>query len=510
MMSTTKHKSSANFSTRAAAVTIVTLVLSSCSDTVMGFFAPVPQSSSRLPLMQPKKIPSPLSVSNIRDADYIEMMVGGERYEMVPLPDSMVDTTCFVGNLCEFIKDDDLSNLFTCVSDISSVPACVARKPNMNSLHYGFVSFPSISQKEAAIIKFNGYELNGRRIKVEPILDKANVKRVKVPERLVTYMCGEPKKTHDGRVNTLRRVSREEVDRMTKGNNNNNNWSSKKNKNKQATAAASAAVAAKSGSASPPTLSSLLRQKQKHIRLNDSERNTMERAAKQGFVSLSGTAYRRGRRSSALANVHRQWSDARGKPQIILCKASGGRPLDNVIIDLSPLRAFALFDNAKAGEDFMTQWRAQILFAAAETGMQLKEGYVEDNTVGLQMEDANEGEVEEMPPQEETMMKCSIALDSKKWATESILNLPAVSLGVFEGERSKAKAMAKQLAKLWGIPEEEAVTKTRQREKFERSNDYDDHMFKKGGDRGKRKNRGGGKNLSDHRRRSRNPYYEFE
>ena len=31
------------------------------------------------------------------------MMVGGIRYEMVPLPDSMMDTTLFVGNFDEFV-----------------------------------------------------------------------------------------------------------------------------------------------------------------------------------------------------------------------------------------------------------------------------------------------------------------------------------------------------------------------------------------------------------------------
>ena len=36
-----------------------------------------------------------------RDADYGEILAGGQRYEMVELPDSMVDTTLFVGNLCE-------------------------------------------------------------------------------------------------------------------------------------------------------------------------------------------------------------------------------------------------------------------------------------------------------------------------------------------------------------------------------------------------------------------------
>lgn len=87
-------------------------------------------------------------VHNLRDADLGELLAGGERYEMVPLPDSMFPTTVFVGNLCEFCSDDDLSRIFQSVSRLQSVPACVARKPNMNSLHYGFVAFPTVEEKE--------------------------------------------------------------------------------------------------------------------------------------------------------------------------------------------------------------------------------------------------------------------------------------------------------------------------------------------------------------------------
>lgn len=94
-----------------------------------------------------RKSPSSLKYS-LRDADMMEIMVGGERYEMVPLPDSMMDTTLFVGNLDEFCKDEDLSNLFQAVSTLQSVPACVARKPNMASLRYGFVTFLTVQEKE--------------------------------------------------------------------------------------------------------------------------------------------------------------------------------------------------------------------------------------------------------------------------------------------------------------------------------------------------------------------------
>ena len=89
-----------------------------------------------------------LNVATIRDADFVERMVGGERYEMVPLPDSMVAKTVFVGNLGEFVTDDILSGLFQAVSKLQSVPACVARKPNMSSMQYGVVHFLTVEEKE--------------------------------------------------------------------------------------------------------------------------------------------------------------------------------------------------------------------------------------------------------------------------------------------------------------------------------------------------------------------------
>ena len=91
-------------------------------------------------------------LDTLRDADSVECMVGGERYEMVPLPDSMMDTTLFVGNLNEFAQDGDLSNLFQHSSTVHSLPACVARKANYYSLEYGFVAFPTVEQKEVRMI----------------------------------------------------------------------------------------------------------------------------------------------------------------------------------------------------------------------------------------------------------------------------------------------------------------------------------------------------------------------
>lgn len=111
-------------------------------------FQPLPANRASTNSRSSRSAP-PLALSyNLRDADMMESLVGGIRYEMVPLPDSMMDTTLFVGNLCEFCKDEDLSNLFQTVSTLQSVPACVVRKPNMSSLRYGFVTFLTAQEKE--------------------------------------------------------------------------------------------------------------------------------------------------------------------------------------------------------------------------------------------------------------------------------------------------------------------------------------------------------------------------
>ena len=78
----------------------------------------------------------------------MERIIGGTRYEYVPIPDAMKETTLYVGNICEFAHDDDLSQLFKKVSKLRSVPACIARKVDTSSLQYGFVSFPTVEEKE--------------------------------------------------------------------------------------------------------------------------------------------------------------------------------------------------------------------------------------------------------------------------------------------------------------------------------------------------------------------------
>ena len=264
-----------------------------------------------------------------------------------------------------------------------------------------------MEEKEAALEKFHNYELNGRPLRVECIVDHPKRRRVRVPGKLVAYTCGEIKKTGDGRVNTLRRVARDEEfdSQKTKKTPGKKKKKSKNESKKMGTS----------------------------MHLNDKEQEELERRIRTGYLSLRSAAYRRGRKSSALANFHRDWCDKRGKPQIILCKASGGCPLDNIIVDMSPLRLHGMFREGQSVEDFINGWKSRILEAALEAGMELRDDYVEDNCICLL--EGDECVVKET--------NNSMIFDERIWSSGRIQNLPTISMGVFEGERSKAKKMAK-------------------------------------------------------------------
>jgi hypothetical protein len=173
-----------------------------------------------------------------------------------------------VESLRIYREDEDLDRLFRTVSALKSVPACRLRKPELGTpFSTALLVIPPTSKKEKALIKFHGYELNGRRLKVECIATP-----------LVSTVCGsagkdgplhawaKSKKTSDGRVNTLRRVSRAEVDRMSKGQGPKNN--------------------SKKGTKSDIPL-----------RLSETEQAELGRAERKGYVSLLSTAYRRGRKN---------------------------------------------------------------------------------------------------------------------------------------------------------------------------------------------------------------------
>ena len=246
--------------------------------------------------------------------------------------------------------------------------------------------------------------------------------RVRVPEQMVAYVMGSAKRTRDGRPNDMRKIARiEEAEkkRTVQSNGNKNEKPLRK------------------------------RPKAKVYKLNEQEQEEMNRACRKGYVTLDGTGYRRGRNSNELACAHRQWCDEHETPQIVLCKASGGRPLDNIIVDLSPLRLESEFI-----DNFLIQIKAQIMTAATNAGMILRGDYVEDNCEALSTYMEDEYDARENCVTDYDMEYVLTVTESDSWLTLPIGKLPVLSMGVFEGERSNAKAMARELAHLWHIPDE--------------------------------------------------------
>ena len=173
------------------------------------------------------------------------------------------------------------------------------------------------------------------------------------------------------------------------------------------------------------------------------ERQELDRACKKGFLTLDGRKAGHGSLSqlctsvslkgSKLAVAHREWCDKGVKPNIILYKASGRsrEVLDHIVVDLSPLR-----------NQVSDKWRSEILDAAFKAGMVLQSAEQSDECE-VELEFNSHGSDESIS---------QIFSDAGE-SRLPVADLPFVSMGFFKGERSNAKAMARELSQLWNLPE---------------------------------------------------------
>ncbi|KAK9809012.1 hypothetical protein WJX72_007911 [[Myrmecia] bisecta] len=83
-------------------------------------------------------------------------------------------------------------------------------------------------------------------------------------------------------------------------------------------------------------------------RLNSDERKLYDLAKQKMFLTIKGTAYRKERKGSPLANIFRQWCDAKAMPCILVEQGFGYDAQDAVLVDLATLRSEDLGGVAEA------------------------------------------------------------------------------------------------------------------------------------------------------------------
>lgn len=354
----------------------------------------------------------------------------------------------------------------------------------------------------------------GRKLRVEEIRDDPRKGRVKVPEKIVSYVLGaaktisRKKKKNGSRLEGgLRRIAPRSA---VLGGREGSNTGMRKKQQQRRTAMPSKAS---------------ITHVQLVSKLNDRDKEEFLRATRRGFVSLNvGTGRTRSRTisKSRLVRAHRQWCDERGQPQIVHCKSfsrAGPKQCidsDCIIVDLSPLRMTSAVMGAEYdADDFLVRWKAQVVTAASTAGMELKalldddddywmghtedtddedddpivvdyEGGVDDEcNVYFDSDEECDSEEDydldevENDEEEENVVESTVTTNEEStrfivemseedlWANQPISSFPVVSMGEFEGQRANAKAMARELAVLWQLlPEEE----------YEQEEDDDDSL----------------------------------
>lgn len=164
-------------------------------------------------------------------------------------------------------------------------------------------------------------------------------------------------------------------------------------------------------------------------RLNhDEERLLFDQARRKGFLEVAGSGWRSQRRDAPLINSYRSLCDARGQVCIVLHKGNTG--LDEVVVDLSPLRL---------PESFSRLEKEVIDFVNMPTSYKPSEDespfMIDDNSL-----------------EEETNRDTS----EDPWNSRPIYQLPTFCIS-WESDRSDAKDLCKKLAIQFGTIEKSVL-----------------------------------------------------
>ncbi|GMH52846.1 hypothetical protein TrRE_jg10819 [Triparma retinervis] len=400
----------------------------------------------------------------------------------MPLPTSLHDCTAFMTNLPEFLTDSQLqSTLKASMKAISAPPLQISRALDTSSLKYGFIIFQSQSQRDDFIAEHDGKELEDTQSKtvftfsVEKFGEKGG-KTAKVPAQLIDFVLGTDQRGIPRRTHLRQQASSSQSSQSTQD-----------AESPEAKAFRQGGCADMPGRISRDDVTRLSLGQPSKVRgrgsrgvphrLNSSESGEFARSIRRGYLRLEGTGYRRGRKGSPLSNTHRQFCDSRCVPQVVMMKGSGGRTVDNVLVDLSPLRDIG-GPKRRAADEVVRR-------AAEEAGMELckhEEGAGADPGYDP-MDDGG-----------------------ADFANDPIWKLPSiVSVGVFEGTRGAAQAMCKAVVEGLSIGREDVQANSKRTVYGERGGggpkNRRDAGAKGGGrtknKKNKRRERGGGRSTED-------------
>lgn len=166
-------------------------------------------------------------------------------------------------------------------------------------------------------------------------------------------------------------------------------------------------------------------------RLNEMERKEFDLAKQRGYLQLRGTGYRKERKGSPLANIHRQLADAKIKPCIQIQRGSGVNAYDIIAIDVSTLRSKAYF-------------KALVSF--------LLEIYIK-NKENLENEKENEKITENIEEYKATLINKWEVLheytEEEKWDTNPIWDLPLLTFEYKCTDRKIGKEIAAEIANIF-------------------------------------------------------------
>jgi hypothetical protein len=191
-------------------------------------------------------------------------------------------------------------------------------------------------------------------------------------------------------------------------------------------------------------------------RLNQEERFQFDTARRKGYLEVDGSGWRSQRREAPLLNTYRSLCDARGQVSIVLHKGNTG--IDDLVVDLSPLRNPSTFD--RVAQVCLEEVQGSgIAIQGSSTMMEDEPPQVEEEDTVTESLPITLNAADDLST--ENINTASLDNEGKEkattpWELRPIYQLPPYYVS-WELSRGDAKVIAKTLATLFDTKEDKPV-----------------------------------------------------